>query len=190
VEEDDEDEEDRGLTTTSADSDPPFTVVEQPSPRRRYVAPVATSVLGPGLRPPRLDGPGPRPPGLDGPGSRPPRLDGRRLCPPGSGSGSRRSASLSAVRPPTFYRSRLESSNTDFGEPAAHVQFSTYETSNFNRSPYSITERRVPELIPVLGSQPAGVVSHKPGGRLQLLSARRAVTPATLNRAATNFAAW
>jgi len=27
-------------------------------------------------------------------------------------------------------------------------------------SPYSITERRVPELIPVLGSQPAGGVSH------------------------------
>jgi len=57
-------------------------------------------------------------------------------------------------------------------------------------SPYSITERRVPELIPVLGSQPAGDVSHKPGGRLPLLSARHAVTPATLKRAATNFAAW
>jgi len=40
--------------------------------------------------------------------------------------------------------------------------------------------RRVPELIPVLGSQPAGDVSHKPGGRLSLLSARPAVTPATL----------
>jgi len=46
--------------------------------------------------------------------------------------------------------------------------------------PYSITERRVPELFPVLGSQPAGDVSHKPGGRLPLLSARPAVTPATL----------
>jgi len=58
-------------------------------------------------------------------------------------------------------------------------------------SPYSITERRVPELIPVLGSQPAGGVSHKPGGRLPLLSARPAVTPpATLKRAATDFAAW
>ena len=44
--------------------------------------------------------------------------------------------------------------------------------------PYSITELRVPELIPVLGSQ------HKPGGWLPLLSARPAVTPATLNRAA------
>ena len=38
-------------------------------------------------------------------------------------------------------------------------------------SPYSITERRVPELIPVLGNQPACAVSHKPGGRLPLLSA-------------------
>jgi len=37
-------------------------------------------------------------------------------------------------------------------------------------SPYSITERSVPELIPVFGSQPAGDVSHKPGGRLPLLS--------------------
>jgi len=57
-------------------------------------------------------------------------------------------------------------------------------------SPYSIIERRVPELIPVLGSQPAGYVSHKPGGRLPLLSARPPVTLATLKRAATNFAAW
>jgi len=57
-------------------------------------------------------------------------------------------------------------------------------------SPYSIAERRVPELIPVLGSQPAGDVSHKPGGRLPLLSTRPAVTLATLKRAVTNFAAW
>ena len=56
-------------------------------------------------------------------------------------------------------------------------------------SPHSITERRVLELIPVFGSQPAGDVSHKPGGRLPLLSARPAVTPATLEKAATNFAA-
>ena len=54
-------------------------------------------------------------------------------------------------------------------------------------SPYSISERRVPELIPVLGSQPAGDVSHKPGGRLPLLSARPAVTLATLKRAAANY---
>jgi len=43
-------------------------------------------------------------------------------------------------------------------------------------SPYSITERRVPDLIPVLGSQPAGDVSRKPDGWLPLLSARPAVT--------------
>ena len=48
-------------------------------------------------------------------------------------------------------------------------------------SPYSVTERRVPELIPVLGSQPASDAR---------LSARPAVTPATLKRAATNFAGW
>ena len=46
-------------------------------------------------------------------------------------------------------------------------------------SPYSITERRV------LCSQRAGDVSHKPGGRLPLLSARPAVTPATLKRTAS-----
>jgi len=57
-------------------------------------------------------------------------------------------------------------------------------------SPYSITERRIREPMSVLGSQHAGDVSHKPGGRLPLLSARPAVTPATLKQAATNFAAW
>jgi len=56
-------------------------------------------------------------------------------------------------------------------------------------SPHSTTERSVPELIPVLGSQPAGDVSHKPGRRLPLFSARSAVTLATLKRAAS-FAAW
>ena len=57
-------------------------------------------------------------------------------------------------------------------------------------SMYSITERRVPELIQVLDSQQAaGDVSHKPDGRLPLISARPAVTLATLKRAATNFAA-
>ena len=56
-------------------------------------------------------------------------------------------------------------------------------------SPYSIAERRVPEPIPVLRSQPAGDVSHKPSGRLPLLTARPAVTLATLKRAATSFAA-
>ena len=50
--------------------------------------------------------------------------------------------------------------------------------------------RNISELIPVLGSQPVGDVSHKPVGRLPLLSARPAVTSATLKRAATDFAAW
>ena len=57
-------------------------------------------------------------------------------------------------------------------------------------SPYSIAERRVLELILVLGSQPTGDVSQKPGGRLPLLSARPAIILATLERAATSFAAW
>jgi len=56
-------------------------------------------------------------------------------------------------------------------------------------SPYSIPERSVPELIPVLGSQPAGDASHKPGGRLPLLSARPVVTFTTLKSAATSLAA-
>ena len=52
------------------------------------------------------------------------------------------------------------------------------DTSNRDKkgSPYSITERRVPELISVLGSQFADDVSHKSGGRLTLLYARRAVS--------------
>ena len=49
---------------------------------------------------------------------------------------------------------------------------------------------RFPELIPVLGSQTAGDVSHEPSSRLPLLSAWPAVTPATLKGAATSFAAW
>ena len=43
-----------------------------------------------------------------------------------------------------------------------------------------IAERRVPELMPILCSQPAGDVSHKPSGSLPLLSARPAVTIAAL----------
>ena len=60
-------------------------------------------------------------------------------------------------------------------------------------SPCSIAERRVPEPIPFLGSQPAGDVGHKPSGRLPLLSARPAVTLtalktlAALKMAATSF---
>jgi len=39
-----------------------------------------------------------------------------------------------------------------------------------NGSPHSITERRVPELILVLGSQPAGVGNHKPAAHLLIRS--------------------
>jgi len=73
-----------------------------------------------------------------------------------------------------------------------YAELRQYAPCKGKGSPYSIVvaERGVPELIPVLGSQPAGDVSHKAGGRLPLLSARPAVTPATLKRAATSFAAW
>jgi len=73
---------------------------------------------------------------------------------------------------------------------AVRTAISVYSTVLQKESPYSIIECRVPELVTVLGSQPAGDVSHKPGDRLPLLSARPAVTLATLKRAATNFAAW
>jgi len=47
----------------------------------------------------------------------------------------------------------------------------------------------VSELISVIVSQPVSD-KLKPGGRLPLVSARPAVTPETLKRAATDFAAW
>ena len=77
--------------------------------------------------------------------------------------------------------------------PLLYVMAGIYSVQRLQKgkdSPYSITERRVPELITVFGSQPADDVSHKPGGRLPLLSARPAVTLATLKRGATSFAAW
>ena len=73
----------------------------------------------------------------------------------------------------------------------SHQITDSLEIKKGKSSPYSITERRVLELIPVLGSQPAGDVSNKPSRRLPLLSTRPAVTTATLKRAAIiNFAAW
>ena len=50
-----------------------------------------------------------------------------------------------------------------------------------------ITEHRVPQLIPVLGSQPAVDVNHKPNGRLPLLSAWPTVTPAILKEGCYQF---
>jgi len=55
-------------------------------------------------------------------------------------------------------------------------------------SPYSTADGSGAESV--LGSQPAGDVNHKPGGRLPVLFTRPAVTLATLKRAATNFAGW
>jgi len=54
-------------------------------------------------------------------------------------------------------------------------------------SPYSIAERRVPELIPVFGSPVMSVIN--PDDRLPLLSDRPTVTLTTLKRVATNFVA-
>jgi len=70
-----------------------------------------------------------------------------------------------------------------------YCQFSRPTTGQFIAQSVQLCRARVPKLIPVLGSQPAGDVSHKPDGRLALLSARPAVILATLKRAATNFAA-
>ena len=59
----------------------------------------------------------------------------------------------------------------------------TFCCNNLWKSKFmALTEHWVPELISVLSSQPAGGVSHKPGSRLPLLSARPAVTLATLQR--------
>ena len=49
-------------------------------------------------------------------------------------------------------------------------EFTICSVDELKGSLCSITERRVSELIPVLGSQPAGDVSHKPGGRLPLVA--------------------
>ena len=77
---------------------------------------------------------------------------------------------------------------------ALHTAF---DTSNTIRTQTGATKKVAHTRLPsvgfrssVLGSQIARDVSHKPGGRLPLLSARLAVTPATHKRAATNFAAW
>ena len=74
--------------------------------------------------------------------------------------------------------------------PCRSEEWKASTRSRKKGSPYSITDRRVTELIPLLGSQPAGDVSHKPDDRLPLLSARPAVTPTTLRRTAICFAAW
>jgi len=86
-----------------------------------------------------------------------------------------------------LFNGRTHAPNTD----THYCQWQNCSTTYLKKhSPCSITERKVPQLTPVLGSQPAGDVCHKPGGRLPLLSARPAVTLVTLKRADTSFAAW
>ena len=58
-------------------------------------------------------------------------------------------------------------------------------------SPYSITKHRVPELIPVLGNQPAGDVSHKnPAVGCHYFLPGLQLPSQPLKRAATNLATW
>jgi len=83
--------------------------------------------------------------------------------------------------------SRLSSSRNPGPAPLKQL---TVIRNKGKGSPHSIARRRVPELIPVLGSQPLGDVNHKPDGRLPLLFAGPAVTLATFNEAATSFDAW
>ena len=70
-----------------------------------------------------------------------------------------------------YVRARFPPENQPHPTPGQHDSRAPERDAIMRRltkgkgSPYSITERRVPELIPVLGSQPAGGVSHKPGGR-------------------------
>jgi len=50
--------------------------------------------------------------------------------------------------------------------PLWRVKSTPHALKRGKGTPYSISERIVPELTQVLGSQPAGDVSHKPGGKL------------------------
>ena len=102
---------------------------------------------------------------------------------------------INVSRRKTTRKSTLQSTDTlSVGARYTGLQYWLHVTSAMTpgiaRMTNTIAKRRVPELIPVVCSQPAGDVSRKPGGRLPLLSARPAVTLATLKRAATNFAAW
>ena len=63
-------------------------------------------------------------------------------------------------------KSKIESRVHYIPEPAWGQEMS----KKGKGSPYSITERMVQELIPVLDSQPVGDVNHKPDSRLPLLS--------------------
>jgi len=76
--------------------------------------------------------------------------------------------------------SRPTSPFNPFSSCASDLAFADHCAKKGKGSPYSNTESMVLELIPVLCSQPAGDVSHKPSSRLPLLSARPAVTLTSL----------
>jgi len=65
--------------------------------------------------------------------------------------------------------------NRNLKETIFYVSGDFFRFPSFQTFDLSYQYRRVPELIPVLGIQPAGDVSHKSCGRLPLLSARPAV---------------
>jgi len=93
---------------------------------------------------------------------------------------------LAAVRPRDSVALHPHTAGTVHG--SAGVSCSVNKEKVARTVPYVIIERRVPRSFG--SSQPAGDASHNPGGRVPLLSARPTVTPATLKRGATNFAAW
>jgi len=74
------------------------------------------------------------------------------------------------------------------------MKFIRFELQNYASQQQKVKVKVAHTWLPSIGSgadpgslQSACDVSHKPGGWLPLLSARPAVTPATLKRAATNL---
>jgi len=99
-----------------------------------------------------------------------------------TGNGCRRRCFCTHTYRHWIARTVVEHEASMWGAEVRFLRFSAVCAVKGKGSPYSITERWVPELILVHGSQPAGDVSHKPAGRLPLLSAKPSVTLATLNR--------
>jgi len=80
---------------------------------------------------------------------------------------------LPAAKPTVSKHSTMHKLGFDLkAGPGVLVTVHGHENANIisvlkgNGSPYLTAKRRVPELIPVLGSQPAGDVSHNRSGRL------------------------
>ena len=77
-------------------------------------------------------------------------------------------------------------------QPSVSVVWSCWWTTMLrtlaNCTPHAVSN--VPLCRAQTNTTPTGIGGDKPGGRRPLLSARPAVTPTTLKRAATSFAAW